>query len=209
MFSQLLSFQCLTEDGKELTRVCLIDFHSDLVVYDQLVKPAKPVIDHLTRYVLSTFISSLTSSLSFNSWSGITPAALAPITTTHAEVQQHIMRLLSPSPHQPFCLLPTSASTTNTDTTKSLPQIRPQRTQDPPPLLHRYRPNISPHTWTVTQTWPLLAHSKMVRAGNPNSQRWAYPRRKCTGLLGVVEEDGKDGKRSRAWRVQDEVGVDF
>ena len=51
--SQLPSFQCLTEDGKELTRVCLIDFLSDLVVYDQLVKPAKPVIDYLTRYVRS------------------------------------------------------------------------------------------------------------------------------------------------------------
>jgi len=41
--------QCLTEDGKELTRVCLIDFYSGKVMYDQLVKPAKPILDYLTR----------------------------------------------------------------------------------------------------------------------------------------------------------------
>ncbi|KAF7304934.1 Ribonuclease H [Mycena kentingensis (nom. inval.)] len=41
---------CLTEDGKELTRVCLIEYYSGVVVYDQLVKPAKPVVDYLTSY---------------------------------------------------------------------------------------------------------------------------------------------------------------
>ena len=42
--------QCVTEDGKELTRVCLIDFTSGIVIYDQLVKPSKPILDYLTRY---------------------------------------------------------------------------------------------------------------------------------------------------------------
>jgi hypothetical protein len=41
----------MTEDGKELTRVCVIDFASGTVVYDQLVKPAKPIVDYLTKCV--------------------------------------------------------------------------------------------------------------------------------------------------------------
>lgn len=41
--------QCLTEDGKELTRVCMVDYESGIVVYDKLVKPPKPVIDYLTK----------------------------------------------------------------------------------------------------------------------------------------------------------------
>ncbi|KAG6829486.1 hypothetical protein H0H92_004368 [Tricholoma furcatifolium] len=81
---------CLTEDGKELTRVSIIDYHTDKVVYDQLVKPTKPIVDYLTR------------------WSGITAEALAPVTTTLAQVQTHVMRLLSPPPKNPFS---TSTST--------------------------------------------------------------------------------------------------
>ncbi|TFK44122.1 hypothetical protein BDQ12DRAFT_672432 [Crucibulum laeve] len=75
---------CLTENGKELTRVCIIDYYSGIVVYDQLVKPSKPIIDYLTR------------------WSGITAEALGPVTTTHAQVQAHILRLLSPPAPNPF-----------------------------------------------------------------------------------------------------------
>ncbi|KAJ7606820.1 ribonuclease H [Roridomyces roridus] len=75
---------CLTESGKELTRVCLIDCDSGIVVYDQLVKPSKPILDYLTR------------------WSGITAAQLAPVTTTLAQVQAHILRLLSPPAPNPF-----------------------------------------------------------------------------------------------------------
>ncbi|KAJ6493808.1 ribonuclease H [Mycena vulgaris] len=75
---------CLTEDGKELTRACLIDFYSGVVVYDQLVKPSKPILDYLTR------------------WSGITAAQLGPVTTTLAQVQAHLLRLLSPPAANPF-----------------------------------------------------------------------------------------------------------
>ncbi|KAK7001317.1 ribonuclease H [Favolaschia claudopus] len=75
---------CLTEDGKELTRICLIDYHSGIVVYDQLVKPSKPILDYLTR------------------WSGITAEQLRTVTTTLAQVQAHILRLLSPPAPNPF-----------------------------------------------------------------------------------------------------------
>jgi hypothetical protein len=48
--------QCLTEDGNELARVCIIDYKSKKVVYDQLVKPEKPVLDYLTRCVIIVFV---------------------------------------------------------------------------------------------------------------------------------------------------------
>ncbi|KAF8644810.1 hypothetical protein AX16_008267 [Volvariella volvacea WC 439] len=76
---------CLTEAGKELARVCVIDFHTGQVVYDQLVKPSMPVVDYLTR------------------WSGITEEALAPITTTLSQVQEGILALLT-SPPTPLLL---------------------------------------------------------------------------------------------------------
>ncbi|KAF9067519.1 hypothetical protein BDP27DRAFT_1328740 [Rhodocollybia butyracea] len=69
---------CTTEDGQELTRVCMIDYDTQLVVYDRLVKPAKPVIDYLTR------------------WSGITAEALATATTTFSEAQAYVLKLLNP-----------------------------------------------------------------------------------------------------------------
>ncbi|KAF8149431.1 hypothetical protein B0H34DRAFT_733720 [Crassisporium funariophilum] len=83
---------CITEDGKELTRVCIIDVTSGIVIYDQLVKPTKPIIDYLTR------------------WSGITAEALGPVTTTLAQVQAHVLRLLSPPVGNPFALSKPSTS---------------------------------------------------------------------------------------------------
>ncbi|KAJ3558462.1 hypothetical protein NM688_g908 [Phlebia brevispora] len=71
---------CQTEFGKELARVCLIDFASGIVVYDKLVKPKNPIIDYLTR------------------WSGITEEALRDVTTTFEEVQTHVLSLLSANP---------------------------------------------------------------------------------------------------------------
>ncbi|EIN06988.1 ribonuclease H [Punctularia strigosozonata HHB-11173 SS5] len=71
---------CLTDDGKQLARVCIINYATNKVEYDQLVKPEKPVVDYLTR------------------WSGITPAALSTATATFDEVQTHVLSLLSVSP---------------------------------------------------------------------------------------------------------------
>ncbi|KAF8259317.1 ribonuclease H-like domain-containing protein [Lactarius quietus] len=70
---------CMTMDGKALTRVCVIDFSKGNVVYDQLVKPPSAITDYLTRF------------------SGITAAALDPVTTTLADVQAHLCTLIKPS----------------------------------------------------------------------------------------------------------------
>ncbi|KZT27198.1 ribonuclease H-like protein [Neolentinus lepideus HHB14362 ss-1] len=71
---------CLTEDGKELARVCIIEHATGKVIYDRLSKPHKPILDYLTR------------------WSGITAEALADVTTTFEEVQSDILSLLSAEP---------------------------------------------------------------------------------------------------------------
>ncbi|KAI0249691.1 hypothetical protein BJV78DRAFT_1283805 [Lactifluus subvellereus] len=69
----------LTQDGKALTRVCVIDFTTNKAEYDEFVKPPSPITDYLIRF------------------SGITAAALAPITTTLADVQAHLAKIITPS----------------------------------------------------------------------------------------------------------------
>ncbi|KAJ5153576.1 uncharacterized protein N7500_009015 [Penicillium coprophilum] len=69
---------CLTEGGQsELARISMIGWNGE-VVLDELVKPARPVIDYLTRY------------------SGITPEMLEPVTTTLGDIQQRLLTLLTP-----------------------------------------------------------------------------------------------------------------
>jgi RNA exonuclease 1 len=87
MFShQLPSFfieenlQCLTEDGKSLARICLIHYVSGKVVYDQFVKPEKPITDYLTR------------------WSGITEESMTTATTTFTQVREKLTGILSEKP---------------------------------------------------------------------------------------------------------------
>ncbi|KAN0141760.1 hypothetical protein V8E53_000222 [Lactarius tabidus] len=70
---------CMTTDGKALTHVCVINFDTGKVVYDQPVKPPSPITDYLTRF------------------SGITAAALDPVTTTLVDVQAHLRTLITPS----------------------------------------------------------------------------------------------------------------
>jgi RNA exonuclease 1 len=43
--------QVLTADGQQLARVSIIDYHTGLVVLDELVQPASPVTDYRTQYV--------------------------------------------------------------------------------------------------------------------------------------------------------------
>jgi RNA exonuclease 1 len=87
--------QCLTQDGKALTRVCVIDFATANVVYDQLVKPPSPITDYLTRFVHRLYNCLLLRPK--RSFSGITPAVLEPITTMLSEVQAYLRTIITPS----------------------------------------------------------------------------------------------------------------
>ncbi|KIY73353.1 hypothetical protein CYLTODRAFT_386946 [Cylindrobasidium torrendii FP15055 ss-10] len=70
---------CMTDDDdKALTRVSIVDYDTNKVVYDRLVKPARPIVNYLTQ------------------WSGITEEALRPVKTTIAEVQADVLKFLQP-----------------------------------------------------------------------------------------------------------------
>jgi len=87
--------QCQTTDGKALTRICIIDYGTGKVVYDQFVKPPSPITDYLTRYV-----EEICPSFQLNhqySFSGITEEALQSITTTLGDVQTYLGTIIAPS----------------------------------------------------------------------------------------------------------------
>ncbi|RPA82616.1 hypothetical protein BJ508DRAFT_414036 [Ascobolus immersus RN42] len=63
---------CITEGGKELTRISVVDLNGKCI-YDTLVKPELPITDYLTRF------------------SGITAAKMESVTTTLADVQKHLL----------------------------------------------------------------------------------------------------------------------
>lgn len=68
---------CLTSEGKELTRVSVINENLE-VVYDTYVKPKSHITDYLTQY------------------SGITPGLLENVHTTVGDVQQRLLEIISP-----------------------------------------------------------------------------------------------------------------
>ncbi|XP_077980425.1 RNA exonuclease 5-like [Glandiceps talaboti] len=68
---------CLTKEGHELTRISVVDENLD-VLYDTLVKPPNPIINHLTQY------------------SGITKEMLQPIKTRLSDVQEKLFEILPP-----------------------------------------------------------------------------------------------------------------
>ena len=112
---QLFSFQCLSSQGKELTRISVTD-STHQVVYDTLVKPENRIIDYLTRWVCkqqkihaikcqltwlrsiwmctvsATYVHIL---LSFR-YSGITQNDLCNITTTLKDVQEKLKEIIPP-----------------------------------------------------------------------------------------------------------------
>lgn len=69
---------CLVEGGgMALTRISLVEWDGT-VVMDEFVKPDKPIIDFLTPY------------------SGITPTKLQNVTTTLSDIQQRLLKIITP-----------------------------------------------------------------------------------------------------------------
>ncbi|KAF9520993.1 hypothetical protein BS47DRAFT_1335081 [Hydnum rufescens UP504] len=68
-----------TSRGKELARIAVVDFWTEELIFDELVKPADPIVDYLTQY------------------SGITPSMLGPISTTLRDIQQRLLLLMRDS----------------------------------------------------------------------------------------------------------------
>ncbi|CAD6203444.1 GSCOCG00009765001-RA-CDS [Cotesia congregata] len=68
---------CTTTEGRELTRICIVDEQMN-VVYETLVKPENKIVNYLTEY------------------SGITEKLLENVTTNLSGVQEKIKELLPP-----------------------------------------------------------------------------------------------------------------
>lgn len=66
---------CATANGPVVTRATVVDYNGD-TIYDKLVKPDEPITDYLTQ------------------WSGITKELLDPVTTTLADVQEDLIKLI-------------------------------------------------------------------------------------------------------------------
>lgn len=85
---------CLVEGGESaLTRVSIVNWDGEIVL-NELVMPDKPIIDYLTRSVPSAFMS--TDPYLLFSYSGMTAAKLATVTTTLSDIQTRLLGLLTP-----------------------------------------------------------------------------------------------------------------
>ncbi|KAF8554778.1 hypothetical protein OG21DRAFT_1603312 [Imleria badia] len=147
---------CLTEDGKGLTRVPIIDYESDIVVYDTLVKPPTPV-DYLTN-LLHRLISSLTHLPPPCRWSGITEASLATATAT--------LTLLVP-PSGPTAILASHGSPRNSTIARHNPE------EDGHACVDLFR--IKVKTWRRNGGQG-SARAAVVDHGNPGVMRGAKAR---------------------------------
>lgn len=67
---------CDCEDGRECTRVSIVSLDGN-VIYDTFIQPRSRVVDYLTQY------------------SGITEEILKPVTIRLADVQRHLLKIIS------------------------------------------------------------------------------------------------------------------
>ncbi|KAI9781697.1 MAG: hypothetical protein M1816_002221 [Peltula sp. TS41687] len=88
---------CRTSDGElALTRISLLSWDGE-VVMDELIKPALPIVDYLTEYVLTNpFANEHQLMYLDHRYSGITQAMLEPIQMTLTDVQSRLLDLLRP-----------------------------------------------------------------------------------------------------------------
>ena len=83
---------CLTDEGSELTRICVVD-STLAVVYHKLVKPTNQIRNYLTRWGQ---ILKLSGHLFSCRYSGITPDMLEDVTTRLEDVQNDLQQILPP-----------------------------------------------------------------------------------------------------------------
>ena len=92
---------CKVEDGElALTRISIVGWDGE-VVLDELVKPAKRIIDYLTRWAFLQAPKLLDciqakGVFSLSRYSGITAEKLAPISTTLRDIQNRLLELFTP-----------------------------------------------------------------------------------------------------------------
>jgi RNA exonuclease 1 len=86
---------CMTGEAEfSLTRISLVGWDGS-VILDELVKPDKPIVDYVTRYIELKQGSDMIL-IVFIRFSGITEAMLAPVTTTLSDIQQKLLKILHP-----------------------------------------------------------------------------------------------------------------
>ena len=84
---------CLTDEGSELTRICVVD-STLAVVYHKLVKPTNQIRNYLTRW--GPILTFWTSFMCYGRYSGITPDMLEDVTTRLEDVQNDLQKILPP-----------------------------------------------------------------------------------------------------------------
>ena len=139
--------QVVSEDGQELARVSVVDFQSGVNVFDELVKPPKPVIDYLTRFVRASKTSRLLTSCQVV---GYHPCkALHRDSYPSIRPRSPILRSLPahyPSHHSP----------------RPFARVRPRGPSNPTSVLHRHCHRVFTPPGTTIQTWAEVVGAKMA-----------------------------------------------